>query len=153
MNAAHLHLIFNHVPLFGVLAGIVLLSWGVVRQSPEVRLLARITFILTALFGLVVYVTGEGAEEVIEEMPGVLEHVIERHADAATIALIGVWLSGVLAAVGIAIDRSSDRVKRTVIGALFTVSLATIVMTGYAANLGGQIRHPEITGVSVERPR
>lgn len=152
MNAAHLHLILNHVPLFGLFAGIVLLAWGVIRASPEVRLVARVTFVLAAFAGLIAFFTGKGAEDALENLPRVLEHLIERHEDAATVALVGILLTGILAAIGIGIDRAPDRLKRIAIGALFAVSLVTLAFTGYAANLGGQIRHAEVRStISLEQ--
>lgn len=154
MNAAHLHLILNHAPLYVLMAGIVLLAWGVMRSSPEVRLIARIAFIVAGFAGLAAYFSGKGAEEALEDLPRIFERLIERHEDAATIALVGIMLSGILAAIGIAIDRASDRVKRVAIGALFTVSLVTLAFTGYAANTGGQIRHSEVRStVSIEQGR
>lgn len=152
MNAAHLHLILNHVPLFGLLAGILLLTWGVMRGSPEVRLVARITFVLAAFAGLIAYFTGKGAEDAVENLPRVFEHLIERHEDSATVALVGILATGIIAAVGIAVDRAGDLTKRLAIGALFAVSLVTLALTGYTANLGGQIRHTEVrSNVSLEQ--
>lgn len=144
MNIAHLHLIVNHMPLFGLLAGIVLLVWGVMRNSPEVRLVARLTFVLAAAGGVVAFFTGKGAEDAVENLPQVFEQLIERHEDAATFALFGLGVTGLLAAAGIALHRASDGAKRVALGALFAASLFTLAFTGYAANLGGQISHPEI---------
>lgn len=154
MNGAHLHLITNHAPLFGLIAGIALLFWGVLRNSAEVRLVARITFILAAVAGLVAYFTGKSAEDALESLPRIFEHLIERHEDAATVALVGIMLTGIVAAIGSAIDRASDRVKRVTLGALIAVSLVSLAFTGYAANLGGQIRHSEVRStVSLEQTR
>ena len=154
MNAAHLHLILNHAPLFALIGAIALLVWGLVRSSPEVRLVARITFIIAALAGLAAFFTGKGAEEAFENVPRFIEGLVERHEDASTAALVGIMLCGVLAAVGIAIDRASARAKRLAVGTLFAASLVTLGLTAYAANLGGQIRHSEVRStVSIEQPR
>lgn len=152
MNAAHLHLVVNHVPLFGLLAGIALLTWGIITDSREVRLVARVTFIIAGLSGIAVYVSGKGAEDIVENLPGTFERLIERHEDAATIALVGIALTGIVGAVGIAIDRAGATLKRIMVGALYAVSLATLAFTGYAANLGAQIQHPEISETAVQKP-
>ncbi len=154
MNAPHLHLVLNHAPLYALIAGFVLLLWGVVRNSPEVRLVARIAFVVAAFAGLAAYFSGKGAEEAVENLPRVFEHLIDRHEDAASIALVGIMLCGILAVVGIAIDRAGQLAKRIAVGALFAVSLATLAFTAYAANTGGQIRHPEVRSrVSIEQNR
>lgn len=65
---------------------------------------------------------------------------------------MGILLTGILAAIGIGIDRAGDRAKRIAIGALSVASLVTLAFTGYAANIGGQIRHPEVRStVSLEQ--
>lgn len=154
MNAAHLHLILNHTPLFALIGAIVLLVWGFVRGSAEVRLVARVTFIVAAFAGLAAFFTGKGAEEALQNLPRFIDRLVERHEDASTAALAGIMLCGILAAVGIAIDRASDRAKRLAVGALFAASLATLGITAYAANLGGQIRHSEVrSAVSIEQSR
>lgn len=122
------------------------------RSSPEVRLVARLTFVLAAFAGLVAFFTGKGAEEALDTMPGVLERFLERHEDTATAALVGIMATGIIAAIGIALDHAGALAKRLAIAALFAVSLATLALTGYTANLGGQIRHPEVrTNVGFEQ--
>jgi glucan phosphoethanolaminetransferase (alkaline phosphatase superfamily) len=145
MNVAHVHLILNHAPLFGVIAGIVLLAWGTVRSSHEVRLAAYTAFIVSALAAIVVYFTGGPAESLIENLPGISEKAIERHEEIAKIALGLTWVSGIFAAIAFFAERSMLRLRKPVLATLFALALVTVGVVGYTANLGGQIRHSEIT--------
>lgn len=144
MNSAHLHLVLNHVPLFALAGGFALLVWGVVRNSHEVRLIARIVFVLAAVAAVAVYFTGRAAEDVVENLPGVLERAIEQHEDAGTAALAAIGATGIVAAIGLTLRRASDTLRRASLGALFAVSLVAFGLTAWAANAGGAIRHPEI---------
>jgi hypothetical protein len=145
MNAAHIHLVLNHAPLFGVLAGIVLLLWGLLRRSYEVRLASYAAFILSALAAIGVYITGGAAESLIEDLAGITESAIERHEDIAKIAMVAISATGALAAVAFFVERSGFAVRRSVLAALLVVAFVAFGVVGYAANLGGQIRHTEIT--------
>lgn len=145
MNAAHVHLVLNHAPLFGLIAGIMLLSWGLLRRSYEMRLASYAAFILSALAAIAVYLSGGSAESLIEDLPGVTERAIERHEDIAKIAMVAIGATGLLAAVAFFVERTGLALRRSVPAALLVVAFVAVGVVGYAANLGGQIRHPEIT--------
>ena len=66
MDFAHLHLMFNHVPVVGVVLGSFVLLWGALRRSKDVVSVGLVTMILTALVAIPVYLTGETAEEMVE---------------------------------------------------------------------------------------
>jgi hypothetical protein len=120
MTWAHIHLALNHVPVVGLPVVVLLLAWGVVRRSPEVTRASLGLLVLLAAVTIVVQLTGEPAEDLVEGLPGVFESGIERHEEAALIGSIGM----------------------TALGLLGCVALS--VYFGWVANLGGQIRHSEI---------
>jgi hypothetical protein len=144
MNAAHVHLMLNHFPVIGTILAMLLLLGGLIAKSDILRNAALAAFALVALITLPVYFTGESAEQLVESMPGVTKNVIERHADAAMIALIAIETLGVLAAAALVLFQQAPRAAQR----LVVVSLAVSVFAGgwlaWTANLGGQIRHTEI---------
>ena len=71
MDWTHFHLMMNHVPVLGSIFGFVLLAWGMLRGSTEIKKVALTILVLTALFAIPVYLTGEPAEETVEALPGV----------------------------------------------------------------------------------
>ncbi len=146
MNAAHLHLVTNHAPLFGLVAALILLVWGVARGVGELRFAAYVAFILSAVAGGVAYFSGVAAESIVEDLPGMTEATIERHQDVATIALVLVALSGIGAIAAIFAERGREGLRRFVWIGLFVLAIAAGAVVGYTANLGGQIHHTEITG-------
>jgi hypothetical protein len=83
MNWAHIHLSLNHLPVVGIIFGVLLLLLALLRKSEELKRVSLGVFVLTALLALPVYFTGEPAEEVVEHVPGVAESLIGRHENAA----------------------------------------------------------------------
>jgi uncharacterized membrane protein len=144
MNGAHLHLLINHIPVLGTFFGLALLAFGVWKRSDELRKAALGTFVIVALAAVATYLTGDPAEDVIKGLPGVSRAMIGRHDDAAGIALGGAIALGVLALGGLIWFRGGRQIKNWF---SFLALAAAILVTGlmaWTANLGGQVRHPEI---------
>ena len=71
MSPAHIHLILNHAPLFGLLGALLLLLGGLIWKSRDVLRAGLIVAVATSLIGIPAYLTGEEAEESIEHVQGV----------------------------------------------------------------------------------
>ncbi|HEX6750548.1 MAG TPA: hypothetical protein VF092_24880 [Longimicrobium sp.] len=143
MNAAHLHLLLNHLPVVGTIGCILLLALAAVRRSPELAKVSLGMVVLVALAGAAAYLTGEPAEESVEHAAGVSEALIERHEEAALVALLLLSAVGALSLVELLAFRRRA-VPRPLILATLLAALLPAAAMGYTANLGGQIRHAEI---------
>ena len=147
MSAVHLHLLLNHVPVIGMVVVLTLLAAAAWRRSSE---LAKASLGLTVALAAVavgVYLTGEPAEEAVERLPGFSHALVERHEDAALVAVLvlgGAGLASVLALVGYR-RRPLPRLAMT-LGLAYVV--ATTALLGWTAATGGQIRHTEIRTAS-----
>lgn len=144
MDLTHLHLILNHLPVLGVIFGFLILFWGVLRGYEEVKIVGLVVLIFTALVAVPVYLTGEPAEEVVENLPGVSEQIIELHEDSALISLVLAIVTGVLAFAALVFKRFSKAVARIPVIAALLLSFITGTFMARTANLGGEIRHTEI---------
>jgi hypothetical protein len=144
MNAAHVHLMLNHFPVIGTVLALLLLLGALALRSDILRNAALAAFALVALITLPVYFTGESAEKLVENLPGVTTSVVERHAEAALIAFIAVEVLGVLAVAAIVASQQSPRLAHRLIVVSLVLSLFTGSWLAWTANLGGQIRHTEI---------
>ena len=143
MNAAHLHLLLNHAPVIGTVFGILLLAVAVMRRSDELVRVGLGFFALLAVITVVVYLTGGAAEELVENLPGISEALIERHEESALAATIVLAVFGGAAAVGLVAFRRKPLPRPVGIVAL-VLSLISVGFMAWTANLGGQIRHTEI---------
>jgi uncharacterized membrane protein len=145
MDSTHLHLMLNHFPVLGIMIGFLILLWGVLRGFEEVKTVGLVVLVLTAIAAIPVYLTGEPAEEIVENLPGVSEQIIELHEDSALFSLILAIATGVLAFAGLIFKRfSSANVARFSMYAVLLLSFISGTLMARTAYLGGQIRHTEI---------
>jgi len=65
MNAAHFHLMFNHLSIVGLGFAILLNLLALIRKSEELIKLSCWFFILIGLLSVLAIVTGDGAGEIV----------------------------------------------------------------------------------------
>jgi hypothetical protein len=149
MNAAHWHLVLNHIPLIGIGFVALLMVIAFLRKSSELVSVSMVLAVIVALFAIPAYLTGEPAEEVVENTPGISENLIEEHEEAAEKAFILVEAVGGLALIGLIARRFSRNLGNTLAVATLAGLLAGGGLVAYTANLGGKIHHQEIRDGSV----
>jgi uncharacterized membrane protein len=143
MSFTHLHLFLNHFPVIGTILGIVLLGVALLRRSSELGKVSLGLFVGLAAVAILVYLTGEPAEDAIEKLPGFSEAITERHEEFALIATIGLGIFGGLSLGALALFRKRP-LPRWVTMSAFSLSLVAGGLMGYTAMLGGQVRHTEV---------
>ncbi len=144
MNWAHLHLLVNHVPVIGTVIAVLLLALAVLGRSSE---LTRVSFgmlVVLALTAGAVYLTGEPAEEVVEDLPGVSEAVIEPHEEAAMVASLLLGAVGAIALGGLILARRGRELPARFAHVVLALAVLAAAAMGRTAFLGGHIRHTEI---------
>ena len=144
MDATHIHLMLNHVPVLGTVFGLLLLAAALLRKTQELLKTSLIVFAVCAAFAVPVYLTGEPAEHLVEGLPGITEAISEEHEEAAQSAFIAVLVLGVAALATLAIFRGPRLVPRWFGGALLVAALVACGLMLRTANLGGKVRHTEI---------
>ncbi len=146
MNDAHLHLLLNHYPIIGTLFGVLFLAYGLFAKNKSLLQAGLVTLFVMALLTIPTQLTGEGAEEIIEEL-GVDHDVIHEHEKAAELASWFMAGLGALALVTLLISRRTSG-RAIVLRGLYIATLVLgIVIFGLMARvggLGGEIRHTEI---------
>ncbi len=144
MNNAHLHLLVNHVSLFAVFFGGAALAVAIFRKSPELKWSALGLFLLAGVFVWIASLTGEGAEELVEHLPGVEESLIHAHEEAGEWAQVATTILAALSAGFFFLVRARPRWAQKALWALLVVALWTSAVLARTAYLGGSIRHTEI---------
>src|SRR5688572_22848487 len=112
MNVTHLHLLLNHVPVLGTVFGLGLFVFAYWRRSDEIKRAALGLFLIAALIAIPAYLTGEPAEDNVESLPGVTHALIERHEEAAAIAMTGVLVLGLMSLAGLILFRRQHPLPR-----------------------------------------
>jgi uncharacterized membrane protein len=67
MNEAHLHLLFNHLPIIIPIVGLLVLFVNMIIRSEIVQRVGYLILILGAIATIPAFFTGEGAEEIVEK--------------------------------------------------------------------------------------
>jgi uncharacterized membrane protein len=149
MSSAHIHLLLNHIPVIGILVGFVVFALGVWRRNDSWTRLALGLFAAVALVAVATMLTGESAEEAVENLPGVSESLIEPHEDAAKLAAMGAYVLGAISLAALLWVRRRP-LPRVLTVTVLPVALLVTGLMAYTANLGGQIRHTETRAGAVE---
>ena len=144
MDWTHIHLLLNHVPVLGVIFGFLLLAYAFIKKDRGLQQVSLLVFVITALLSVAVYLTGEPAEETVEHLAGVSEMSIEKHEEAALIAMVGATSLGAIAIGAFLASRWTKAIAKTLVAVALIGSLIVSGVMAWTANLGGQIRHSEI---------
>ena len=144
MNLAHVHLLLNHVPTVGAAIAIALLILALIRKNDDLKRVAFEVFFVVALLTIPAYLSGVSAEKQIKDRDGISLMMIAAHESAAVTSLVLMQLAGAFAWFGLWKFRRTARWGRTTMYALLLLSALTLAVTARTANLGGEIRHPEI---------
>lgn len=145
MDQTHIHLLITHLPIFGSILGGLVLAYGLWSNSNDTKIAAYFLFIISSIGAGIAYLTGEAAEETVENIQGVVEATIKTHEEFALFALISLIILGVASILGLFLTvRKSPLIRTTALVILFIslISFGLVARTGY---LGGQIRHTEIS--------
>ena len=143
LNAAHIHLLLNHVPILGFAFGLLFLAWGRWRDSDETIRAVQALFLLVGLTTIVVFLSGENAEDVVEGLAGVSHDAIEVHEETGELAMIVSIVAGLFSGTVLLLHRNRPLPGWSV-GGTALVGLIAFGLLAYAGFQGGQVHHEEI---------
>lgn len=147
MNAAHIHLLLNHLPLIAIPMSLLFIAHSLWAKNASSKKFAYLVLFFSAALVIPVFLTGEPAEKVVEHLPGVTESFIEPHEDAGQISLILTLIAGIAALLALVLPSNEKRAK-ILTSIVIATSLLAILSLAYTANLGGKIRHTELRNES-----
>jgi len=144
MNGAHLHLLLNHLPVIGTLFTILLLAIGVALKNATLVRTSLAFFPLLVISAVAVMLTGEPAEDIVKQVPGVAKSAIHAHEEAGEMATWALAALGVVSLTVLAALRKRARLPAGFALGMLLFSLVPAAAMARTAYLGGQIRHSEI---------
>lgn len=152
MNDAHLHLVVNHLPIVALLIAFLVLLAGFLFKKPEIKLTALGICIFSALSAIIAFYTGEGAEEVVENLPNISETLIHNHEEAAEIFYVLVLILGALSLVTLVLQIKKSKVASFGYIIILMMTLISMFFAKNTGTTGGMINHPEIRSTSLSQP-
>ena len=139
MNAAHIHLVVNHVPLFAALFGAGLLAWGLFKNEPSLRAAGLILGLIAGIGGVVAVQSGERAEDIVEEYAGTNENALSEHEEAAELTQWAAILLGLISLSALVLPKGREALRSRVEWVTLAFFVVTLAMVARTANLGGPI--------------
>jgi hypothetical protein len=153
MDLTHVHLLLNHVPTVGFVIGLMLFVSSLIARNAELKRASLVVFVGIALVTIPTYVSGNAAAEALCgggakapacTDPGVSKSLIQTHEDAALLAFAAIVLTGAFAWLGLWQIRRTSHAANWNLVVILLLSLVAFGLAARAANIGGEIRHPEI---------
>lgn len=143
MNPAHFHILIVHLPLVGILIGVLVLATGMALRSPTVKKTGLYVILIPATLAIPAYLSGEGAEEIAEHLDGVSHHLIHEHEEWAFRFMILACGMILLSLASLWSAENRKHMLGKLYWAVLVAGLTASLFGAYAGYLGGEIRHPE----------
>ena len=151
-DLVHLHLLLNHFPTVGMIVGFGVFLLALAKKSEDLKRGGLAVLFVIALLSLPTYMTGYSAQKSVKGMPGVSQGVIDLHQRSALMALMFMEATGVAAWYGLWYSRGRRPAGAGNTAVVLLLAAVTIGLMASAANVGGEIRHPEILSAANEVP-
>jgi uncharacterized membrane protein len=149
MNEAHLHLVVNHFPIIGTILGLGVLVMGLLLKNNSVKNTAFFLFIVAAIFAAVSMGTGEGAEELVENMPNIGGKIIHEHEEMAEKLAIALYVLAATSLVGLYLNYKKSAKSVLVTFLALVIAVVAVFLAQQTGTTGGEIRHTEIRSVAI----
>jgi len=142
-NAAHLHLLVNHLPILLPVLGLTILIIGIVFKSEIVKRISLGMFIFSGIFAFMAFSTGEGAEEIAEELKRSHDLIHEHEEAAETFALLS-YLLAFFSIVAFWFNWKKHPFSALASYIVMLLSVVVIYFSYPTGQTGGEITHPEV---------
>ncbi len=143
MNSSQIHLALTHVPVILSIVSLTVLIVAMINKNDVLTKTAYYLLFFAGVFAVPVFFTGEGAEEIVEHLPGVSENIIEKHEDFGKMAFGSIGVTAIVSLTGILLYTKSEW-RRFIKSLVLFLALATSGIMIATAHLGGQVRHTEM---------
>ncbi|AEA43781.1 hypothetical protein [Fluviicola taffensis] len=144
MNDAHFHLVVNHLPLIFPLVGAIVLVTGILSRSEPIKRTGYFVFILGSIATILAMSSGEGAEEVVEEIKGVSQNFIHEHEEKAELFALLSYGLGLISLLSLWFSWKQKRLSKPASLIVLAFSFVVLFFGKQTGTSGGEIRHTEI---------
>jgi uncharacterized membrane protein len=144
MNEAHLHMVVNHFPIIGTILALGILIAGLILKNHTVKNTSYVLFIIAAIFGALSMGTGEGAEELVKNMPNVGWEIIHEHEEIAEKLALLLYVLGLLSIIALYLNFKKNIKEKLVSFFILGIGVISLFLVQKVGTSGGEIRHTEI---------
>ena len=140
----YLHVLLNHLPIFGTALGALALLVALVLRSRPAQITALVVVFVGSASAWPILVTGQQAYKPIREMvddDG--SDWLDEHMARAENTIYAFYLLAAVALAGLAAPRKWPRAATPLATTSFGLSLLCFGLAAYIAQAGGRVRHTE----------
>jgi uncharacterized membrane protein len=137
-------MVVNHFPIIGTIFGLGILVVGIVMKHNVLKNTAYILFCVAAIFAAVSMSTGEGAEEIVEDMPSVGKTIIHEHEEMAEKLALVLYVLGAVSLVGLYLNIKKNAKASLVSFLALVIAVGAVFLGKVTGTTGGEVRHTEI---------
>jgi len=146
MDGLQLHLLTNHLPIVGTFAALLVVLVGMLRRSDAAISTGLIVYAVMALMAVPAYLSGEEAEERVEQISGINEGAIHEHEEMAEVTLWLTVISGLLALGAVITHHRNMKISSKIALAFVIIAIAAFAQAALTGHEGGKIRRPDLGG-------
>lgn len=144
MNAAQIHLAFNHLPMAFAIVGVPLLAYALWKKSKELKNVGVLLVVLAGVCSVPTFLSGEPAEELVEDKVGISKSVIHEHEEAGEAFFILSAVLSVLALGAWLFEKFKAPLPTPLWTSLVVLGSVGLILFARTAHLGGLIHHEEL---------
>jgi hypothetical protein len=160
MDLTHIHLLLNHFPTIGTIIGVGLFLISLLGKSNDLKRASLVIFFGICMLTIPTYISGNAAAQKICIGPAagpcqdatVSKVMIASHEGVALVAFFIMQVLGFFAWLGLWQIRRFSHLPNWNLVLILILCAASLGFVSKAANLGGEIRHPEIRDAQVTGP-
>ena len=143
-NPAHVHMWLNHVPTVGFGFALALFVVARLKRHDDLTRAGLVMFFVVAVVAIAAYLSGNAAEAVVQDRSDISPRAVRAHEDAALLAFAVMEATGFLAWLALWQWRRVPAPGRWHLPAVMLSAIVAFGLMARAAELGGEIHHPEI---------
>ena len=143
MDDAHIHLLFNHFPITGIMIGGLALLIGLIVKSEGAKKTALLILVICSILAIPAFLSGEGAEEIVEEM-GISHDIIHEHEEVAETYIWLVVGMGIIAAATFFLTYKKNPLATIFCYLTIALAFGCMGLGAQVGTTGGHINHPEL---------
>ena len=148
MNAPQIHLLINHLPIIGLIIGILVVISGILWKKQAVSTVGLWISLVAGISSYPTMYSGGAAEHYIEEKESeydISHDLIHEHEESAELAFWPCLATGILAGLALFGGYKEHKHSKKAEFLVVFIGIVAIILVGKAGLTGGQIRHPEIS--------
>jgi hypothetical protein len=143
-DPAYRHVLFNHVPIIGLIMAFVVLLIGLVLRQTAVLSVGLVLVVLTAGSSYPVGLFGDGAyPAVFDRLDGDGRAWLDYHTYLADTWLPVLYLNALLAAAALVLGLLRRPLLYPAAVLVVLLTIAGIITAGWIGYAGGKVKHPE----------